>query len=337
VSTLVPPVAGDAPLSGALHIPRERRIASPYRRACAFVADTVFIGIAANILAWPFFYPLSHLGVWGPVLGFFLALPYFAISNSRIGNGQTPGKRLLKVQVVDGDGSTLSFADSVLRYTIFAIPYYLADVAFSSMRTPVASAVFWVITTGMGVSTIYLMCFNRRTRQGLHDLAVNSFVVEAHKSDPLNPKPIWKMHWVILGAILVACLSGGVVAYLKISQWEPFSELLKDVKLLEGMPGVYGIGAQRFWASQGEASLIISVQWTGNSYDDEALSDDVAKKILEGDHAVAQLGVLRIVVSHGFNIGIANAHVSQAFQHTPAEWRERLGLAPLAEPPGTKP
>jgi len=115
-----------------------------------------------------------------PLIGFFLALPYFGILNSRAGNGQTIGKRLLSLQVVDCNGDTLSFSDSLLRYFVLAIPFYLGNVAFPVTRTPwIASALFTMVTFGGGAATAYLIAFNRRTRQGLHDLAVDSFVADA--------------------------------------------------------------------------------------------------------------------------------------------------------------
>jgi hypothetical protein len=83
LSTLVPPALGDTSLSRALHIPRDRQIGALWRREVAFALDSLIIGIAGSILVWPFFSTLSHLGTWGPLLGFFMALPYFALMNSR--------------------------------------------------------------------------------------------------------------------------------------------------------------------------------------------------------------------------------------------------------------
>jgi hypothetical protein len=66
-----------------------------------------------------------------------LAFPYFAILNSRIGNGQTPGKKWMHIQVTDVEGKTISFGKSSLRYVLFAVPYYLDNIAFPTTRAGV--------------------------------------------------------------------------------------------------------------------------------------------------------------------------------------------------------
>jgi len=84
--------------------------------------------------------------------------------------------------------------------------------------------------------------------------------------------------------------------------------------------------------------MVISAHWTGAFDDQEGFSDEIARELLvERDPNLEQWGVLRIVVIRGYNMGIARAQVSHVFQGTPAEWRERLGLASPAVPPGTKP
>ena len=60
-------------------------------------------------VAPPFFDTFSRLGSWGPLVGFCLALPYFAILDSAIGNGQTVGKRLMHIQGIDENGNTIPF------------------------------------------------------------------------------------------------------------------------------------------------------------------------------------------------------------------------------------
>lgn len=328
MSTLVPPALGDTPLSAALHIPRDRQIGSLLRRFFAFSLDSIIIGIIPNLFVWPFLSTLSHLGSWAPLLGFFLALPYFALMNSRVGNGQTLGKRLLSLQVVHRDGNTLSVADATLRYAVFSIAYYLGNVALPLTKTPgVIVNLIQIITLSLSVSIIYLLLFNRRTRQGLHDLAVDSFVADATQSGPLNPQPIWKTHWVILGGILAVSLVLGGILENNVRNLESFPELRADVDLVEEMPGVYAASArERHAGTPGNRmkSLVIAASWTGNPDDAELFADDVARTIFERDAQTDQWDTVRIVVTSGFNIGIGSYQTSKVFERTPAAWRERL-------------
>jgi hypothetical protein len=92
-----------------------------------------------------------------------------------------------------------------------------------------------------------------------------------------------------------------------------------------------------FGATAEQKNLVINVCWTGESYDQELFSDEIAKKVLEGDRNATQHDFLEIIVSRGHNLGVASAHVSEAFQRTPAEWRERLGLSEPAKASGIQP
>jgi uncharacterized RDD family membrane protein YckC len=114
---LTPPLSGDA-LSIIGTLPPDRAIGSLWRRVVAFVVDGILVGIVGSVVALPFFETFSHLGPWGRLVGFFMALPYFAILNSTIGNGQTFGKRWTHLQVVDVRGNAISFSKSLVRYAV---------------------------------------------------------------------------------------------------------------------------------------------------------------------------------------------------------------------------
>ncbi|HEX3119169.1 MAG TPA: RDD family protein, partial [Candidatus Acidoferrum sp.] len=78
----------------------------------AALADVIILGVAINLLALPFFNVLSRIGAWGGLIGFCVSFPYFAILNSRIGDGQTLGKRWMNLRVIDSTGESISFGQS---------------------------------------------------------------------------------------------------------------------------------------------------------------------------------------------------------------------------------
>jgi uncharacterized RDD family membrane protein YckC len=113
--TVAAPPLLDDPAATSVALPPERPIASFWRRLGVFVLDSIILGVAGFVLAIPFFSILSKLGPYGRLVGIFLALPYYAILNSKIGGGQTLGKRILDIQVVNAGGRTISLATSLLR------------------------------------------------------------------------------------------------------------------------------------------------------------------------------------------------------------------------------
>jgi len=326
LSILTPPLSRD-PLPT---FPQDRTIGSLWRRIVAFFVDGIIVGITGSVVALPFFETFSHLGPWGRLVGFCMALPYFAILDSTIGNGQTLGKRWMHLQVVDVHGNTISFWKSLVRYALFAVPYYLNEIALPVTRTPwIVSSLISVVIFAVGGATFYLVFFNRHTRQGIHDLAVGSYVAEADKIGPLKTQAIWKMHWAILGSLLVfLSLAAGILGN-KLAKWGSFPQMLQDVRLIENMEGVQQAGVQDLswsnWSSgQKKKIFVMNVFWTGKSTDEEAFANRVAKLILQNDPKVQEHDLLRVVMIRGYDLGIAHAQVSHPFQRTPADWNAHL-------------
>ncbi len=307
-----------------------------WRRFLAFAIDGIILGLGVMLVALPFFEPLSRLGPWGRMIGFLITLPYFAILDSRAGNGQTLGKRLLHLQVVDKDGATISLGKSVLRYAVFAVPFFVNGILLPTSRTPwIVSALIDLVIFGIGGATLYLMLFNRHTRQGLHDLAAGTYVADADKSGAPNVEPIWKIHWVILGSLFLIFSVVGAILGNKLAKSGSFPQLLEDVRLIEGMEGVQVAGVQDLtWTSWGSGErktiFVINVFWAGKSADEEVFADQVARLIMEHDMKVKEHDLLRVNLNRGYDLGIAHTQVSHAYEHTPAEWSSRLsGTSPI--------
>lgn len=339
---LTPPLSGDV-LSIIGTLPPDRDVGSLWRRIVAFVVDGILVGIAGSVVALPFFETFSHLGPWGRLVGFFMALPYFVILNSTIGNGQTLGKRWMHLQVVDVHGNTIPFSKSLLRYAVFAVPYYLNKISLPVTRTPwIVSSLIAVLIFAVGGATLYLVLFNRHTRQGIHDLAAGSYVADADKIGPLKTQAIWKIHWAILASLLVLlALATGILGN-KLAKSGAFVQMLQDVRLIEDMEGVQQAGVQDLtWSSwsggERKKIFVINVFWIGKSADEEALANRVAKLILENDPKVQEHDLLSVRMIRGYDIGIAHAQVSHPFERTPADWKAHLlGISPAEGSAPTK-
>jgi uncharacterized RDD family membrane protein YckC len=311
--------------------PPEPDVAPPHhllgalpRRIGAFFIDAVILGILGNLIGMLFFDYFSRLGSFGALLGFFLALPYFAIFNSDIGNGQTPGKRLLRLQVVDKDGKTIPFERSVLRYSVFALPCCISEMALPVAGTPwFIPTLLYLIVYGVGGANLYLVFFNRHTRQGLHDLVAESYVADFGGTGPLRISPIWKAHWIFVSSLLVLVVGGQILE----RRWSSYSQMVADLRLLEGVKGVQSAGVQHMTSwNHGEKkeSLVVNIRWTGESSDESAFAAQIARIVLENDPTAKDRDTLRVNMIRGYNLGIANGQISRPYEHSPAEWSSLL-------------
>ena len=323
-------------------------IGSLWRRFSAFVIDGLILYAVGRSVGAVFFSSLAQLGPWGHLLGFSIALAYFATLDSRVGGGQTLGKRLLRLRVVNAQGSTIPWARSAVRYVIIAIPYFLLGPKDpAEISTWIIPFLIIFITLGIGGSTLYLLAFNRRTRQGLHDIAVGTYVVDPAVSGPLKTEPIWAAHWGVIGSFLF------LIAFTALSkgidiEWQHktghVSQRLQDERRIEQLGGVQTAEAQLWVPIQLDGGAFanflpkkkdarITVEWNGEMADREAFADQVAAIILQNDPRAQKQDVIQIKVGRRYDLGIASGNDYQSFTHTFEEWHQRaFGPLPDATP-----
>jgi uncharacterized RDD family membrane protein YckC len=156
--------------------PARVRVAGFWRRALAGVADvvvlTVVLGLCDALVALVLHRPLPRLQQLGPdylvdaavnggaiaeaglILSAIVAFLYFFIFHAL--RGQTPGKRLFRIKVIDGYGQRPSIGRALLRTAGYVPSLLLLALGF-----------LWI-----GFD---------RDKRGLHDWLADTYVVEAGK------------------------------------------------------------------------------------------------------------------------------------------------------------
>jgi uncharacterized RDD family membrane protein YckC len=307
--------------------PEKRVISGFWRRILAFVLDGLLLGLVGIVVGIFFFDPLARSGGWGRLLGFCVALAYGGILNSSIGKGQTIGKRITKVEVVNSHGEHISPGLSTLRYAILAAPFFLngALIAPSIIDSPLGH-LFGLLVFGFGGAILYLYIFNRRTRQSLHDLACGTFVVKVLPKGEVSAGPLWKPHVVIIGVLGVLVLVASLVVQ-NLTQQGVFPELLAAQKAILSSGNVHAasVSVGKTWGISGgpvvETTHVESnAIWKRRPLDYEAAAKEVASAILKHYPDTMTKNVLSVTITYGYDIGIAQAWRRQTFRRTPLEW-----------------
>lgn len=306
-------------------------VGSLWHRFGAYVVDSIILGAVGSGVGNAFFDKLTNLGPWGRLVGFSIAVAYFAILESEVGGGQSIGKRLAKLRVVNAEGNTISFQQSLVRCVVFAVPCFLFNLGLPEARTPwIVSSLISAVVYGVGGSTLFLLTFNRDTRQGLHDLSVGSYVVNANNSGPVDARPIATKHWAVLGSLLAlfAVLAGIQINIM--AKRGSMLQMRQDAGMIEQMDGVQRARVRDFLLhnrSGGGAkkTLIFSIR-TDKPVDQESFADEVAKTVLQNDQYAKDYDQLTIRIFRGYDIGIASHWNHEDFEHTPEEWRQRVHL-----------
>ncbi|WP_051305320.1 RDD family protein [Desulfogranum mediterraneum] len=316
-----------------------------WRRIGAFSIDGLILGAGGVLLGLFLTEQLAALGAWGRGFGFILAGLYFGLGNSHLTNGQTLGKRLLGIKVLARHAHSLSIPQSLLRYLIIGIPYFLNGARLSG--NALHSGWIYLLSLsvfGLGFSIVYLLIFNRRTRQSLHDLLVGSYVVKKEGHSDTPAKTVWPVHYAICGILVIASLA---LPYLtaRLAQRDQFAQLLEVQARAETLAPVthasISNGQTTFTPFSGTPAtttyISCQVYLDKNTTDNEPLAAEIADIILSS-HGEAELkDLIRITLTYGYDIGIASFWQSKQYAFSTEEWRVRAKQATAPQSSSTEP
>ena len=304
-----------------------------WKRAVAFFLDCILLTVVGMCLGFLLFDTLAGMGLWGAAIGFAAAMIYFGVCDSNIRNGQTVGKIAMRLRVVSRNGAPQTLGQAFLRSAILLLPYFLIGIPFDLQAHLGSSMVLSVLIFGTAFGLAYLILFNRATRQSLHDLAVGAYVVRADDRSATGApthRQLGRGHVVAVALLFVLA---GVLPLMgaQLTRKEPFASLLALQNLLAAEPGVVRVnvtdGVKNDAKDAAAArSLSIQVALKSKALFNEACADKIAGIALDNHAAAAGKDAIAITLSYGYDIGIASAQTSLNFSHSPAQWRQRLGL-----------
>jgi len=308
-------------------------IAGFWRRIAALVIDCLALGLIGFLLGLVFESVLVQLGGAGRLVGFAVGLGYFGVLNSRVGGGQTPGKRIMAIRVCDSSGNAISVGKSLVRYSVFAAPFLLNraqlphEVFDSFLIYPIALAIFGGI-----FSIIYLYVFNRLTRQSLHDLVVGSFVVTVDAPRE-QPGGIWKGHLFVVGIVVLA-LAGATVYLQNLADTAPFDTLRGAYVALNSHPDVSNAEISlstthvRPLKEEGRKVDFATIQaaLVVNRIEDESLARELALIALDAYPDIRSRQSVRVSLVYGYDIGIWGRRYSHVYNFDPLLLERELGV-----------
>lgn len=284
-----------------------------WKRIGALLIDTLILGAFGYILGITFEGIFVAIGGWGRLLGFSIALIYFGIMNSKFSSGQTIGKKLLKLKVVNSNNETIGIVKSFGRYIVLSTPFFLNGAHFTNeaMTSYLMYPLAFVIFGGL-LSTTYLYVFNRITRQSLHDLVFRTFVVNS-SAEPQKIAPVWNVHLIIVCIFFVAAAIAPIFT-TQLSKTEPFANLLAVQTALANDPSVtyasISTGTTSFSSStEGKRiTTYVSAQvfLKQNNVNDINLARKLAKVVIFEYPEAKKLNSINITLIYGYDIGISS-------------------------------
>lgn len=296
-----------------------------WRRIGALTIDTIILGIIGQFLGYFLESLFVEIGVWARLVGFSIALAYFGILNSKIGGGQTVGKKILKIKVVDSNNDSISPLKSIARYFVIALPFSLNGAQFPEVLTfSIALYLLALVVFGGIFSIIYLYLFNRVTRQSLHDIVVGTYVVNVAVEKQAIGK-IWKPHYAIVGLFFIAATL--IPAFTgSMAKQEPFVDLFRSRAALMEHPEVknatVSYGTSTFTSSNSGSTktkyVSAQIHLSRDETSNEKLAKSFAISIVENYPDALAKDTININLIYGFDIGIASKWNSHGHRFNPS-------------------
>lgn len=294
-----------------------RWIAGFWRRIGALLIDSLLLGFVGFLLGSLLESTFVEMGRWGRIVGFLVSLGYFGLMNSSLFNGQTLGKRLLKIRVVDEANNTINLGRSLIRYVVLGTPFFLNALQFSTETVPsLLLYPIYIAVFGGLLAIPYLYLFNTVSRQSLHDLIVGSYVVST-QVEKQDVGPIWKGHPYVIALLLMIATSVPFVAG-KLQSDEVFKNVVSNEQLqsatqrITNHPAVKEayvrvVGFTGF-DDDGDAErssfMMAGVFLRNNDVDNEALAKEFAQAVSATSSEDDENNQVRLMMSYGYDIGI---------------------------------
>ena len=301
--------------------------AGAWRRIFAFAADALVLVLLGNLVGLLAGQWLSLLGYWALLVGFLLCALYFGVFDSALTQGQTPGKKLLKIAVVNARGSALNPAQALLRFSVLGAPYFIAGLKANQahLQHPGYLVLLFIILAPL-LCAFYLFVFNRATGQSLQDLIVPSRVVLTHQQDEQSAEntAMWKGHWVVVGLMVIATAFGPY--FLIQSQLSRVqNQIMANGVLLEN-PLVRYSEIQYTTRElklpnqpQRMASLVnVDIELVRDQIEHRMLAQNLALSVFQHYPKAANASLIQVNLRYGFNMQLASGWREMSYQFEPA-------------------
>lgn len=298
-------------------------IAGFWRRLGAFIIDMLLLGAVGMALGLLLHAQFAALGAWGRAVGFVIAVAYFGVTESRAGGGQSLGKKLLGLKVVNRTGTPLRAPAAFGRAAIFCLAYFLNGASLNpEFGRQWIMLLQSVLIMSLLLGVFYLLVFNRRTRQSLHDLAVGAYVIKTGPGVFARPAlPVWRGHFVIVGVAVVGLSAAGML----LMQQPMIAGVLATHRAISALPALNRITVNAnvgFGGANKKRQLVISAFVDATSTPNpEAVALQVAQTALNNYADVNNQQAIVVTILSGYDIGIASGQRWVTYARSPAQWR----------------
>ncbi|WP_421738744.1 RDD family protein [Caulobacter sp.] len=297
-----------------------------WRRILGFLIDGIVLGLTGIALGTSLYDELANLAGPTRLIGLAIGAVYFGVTTSAIGGSRTLGMRVTGLKVVSVKGGPLSLPTALWRAILLQAPFMLNGMIVS-LTDPVWLKLYGVvvgtIVFGAGLAQILLLFFNRASGRLVHDLLSGAAVVRVEARTAPERDARGAMVAAGLAVFVSFAAMAGLTQYGSKFLPEPLTTMSASREAVMTVPTVLGAWVQDNTMTnlsgagrQTTRTLIVTAKLRTWPDEPQALADQVGAAALSR-YKLAPGQRVRVVLSRGYDIGIAQASNSRTLDYQP--------------------
>ena len=315
-----------------------------WNRVGAFFIDIIVLALLGFILGLFLKDTFVQLGSQALLIGFIISLVYFGLGNSLIFKGQTLGKKILKLRVVDKNLDTISLQKSLLRTLIYTVPYFFLNYGLngSTQFSTLFIAKEIILLSFLIILPIHFI-INSSTRQAIHDLILKTYVVELEAYPGQQLKKSRFSPIIYSGIVLIVLITLFIFFNLQnrnlietAKKLVPISEQIdrnnevQNSSISQNFSTVLKLGSDENISKTN--SLVLDIELNKNLISDINPEDiaelafvkDAVKIILKDVPNAKRFDFIQVNLIYGYNIGIYKSSNSMTVSNTIENWEQKI-------------
>ena len=291
--------------------------ASLFLRLFAFVIDILFLVIIMSFLSLYMFDWLSSLNILiTKTLGFLITGVYF-VGMETLTSG-TIGKRVMWIRLSTFNLQRPSFTNILLRYIIFAFPFFFVNIAINPYIVFGLDSIFMISIFLTG----YLFFVSGSNAQTHYDQITGIYVIDDNLTTNISPEPLWSVNYKVMGVVVFLILWANYPSTSQNLTSKLIDEIAKDstIKIVTLKKGSYPIKPSGKHIQYVAIYLLVD----NISKNQEQFLGNIAKKVINNYLSLPE--ELYIITMHGYDLGIIKNYDQTRDARTILEWKDRLLL-----------
>ncbi len=303
-------------------------LASRLQRIGAFVIDNIVIGIIgflSGLLLADFY---MSLGNYGRLIGFAAVLVYFTFSDSFFFAGQTIGKKIMGIKVVNCQSKLISIQLSFARSLIYSFTVLLNGLTLSNPKYAYIILFTSFILFSICLFELYYFFLYKKTGRFFHDVLSKTFVVK--QSNGTIPIKVsrkivrWSLIIPVIAVFLIT-ITNYMTPALQINDMVVLANSIQTKLPLNNAMVTRGV--TRFYGTDGSSEtkyVAITALKKNKTDSNENLAVEIARIAISSGFSFQKEEILSIQINTGYDIAIARNITYESFRSTLEEWNKKL-------------